>query len=62
MKPGGTEVARLALASEYVTMYGEIGKQSNNIVFNDKPADVSSLSAQAVTTMKVIEGNIIPSE
>ena len=31
LKPGGNEAARLALAGDYVTMYGEMGKQSNTI-------------------------------
>lgn len=52
-KPGGQEAARLALAREYVDMYGEMGKQSNTILFNDKPADVSALLAQAVTAIQV---------
>ena len=53
-KPGGTEAARLALAREYVEMYGEMGKQSNTILFNERPADVSALMAQAMTAMKVV--------
>ena len=48
LKPGGEEAARLALAKEYVTMYGEMGKQSNTIHFNERPADVSALMAQAI--------------
>ena len=53
-KPGGQEAARLALAKEYVTMYGEMGKQSNTILFNERPADVSALMAQAMTAMRVV--------
>ena len=53
-KPGGEEAARLALAREYVTMYGEMGKQSNTILFNERPADVSALMAQAMTALKVV--------
>ncbi len=33
-------------------MYGEKGKQSDTISLNDRPADVSSLMAQAMTAMK----------
>lgn len=51
-KPGGMEAARLALSKEYVDMYGEMGKQSNTMIFNDRPADVSALLTQAVTAMK----------
>ena len=51
-QPGGQEAARLALASEYSKMYGEMGKQSNTILFNDRPADVNALLAQAMTAMQ----------
>jgi len=53
-KPGGTEAARLALSREYVGMYGEMGKQSNTMIFNERPADVSALLAQAVTAMNAV--------
>lgn len=52
-QPGGQEAARLAIAREYVSMYGEMGKQSNTILFNERPADVTSLMAQAVAAMRV---------
>lgn len=54
-KPGGSEAARLSLAKDYVTMYGEMGKESNTILFNERPADVSSLMAQAMAAMKVVD-------
>jgi regulator of protease activity HflC (stomatin/prohibitin superfamily) len=54
LKPGGQEAARLAVAREYVTMYGEMGKQSNTILFNERPADVSALMAQAMTAIRVV--------
>jgi len=50
-KEGGNESARLALAREYVSMYGEMGSRSNTIMFNDKPADVNALLSQAVVAM-----------
>lgn len=50
-KPGGQVAAQLALAKEYVSMYGEMGKESNTMIFNDRPADVSALLVQAVTAM-----------
>jgi len=51
-KEGGTEAARLALAREYVSMYGEMGSKSNTIMFNDKPADVNALLSQAMVAME----------
>jgi len=53
-QPGGQDAARLALASEYSKMYGEMGKQSNTILFNDRPADVNALLTQAVTAMQAV--------
>lgn len=38
---------------QYITMYGEMGKQSNTMIFADRPADVNALLAQA---SKVISG------
>jgi len=49
---GGPEAARLALAQEYVEMYGQMGQKSNTILFNDRPADVNALLSQAVVTMQ----------
>lgn len=51
-KQGGQEAARLALARDYVSMYGEMGSQSNTIMFNDRPADVNALLSQAVMSMQ----------
>jgi regulator of protease activity HflC (stomatin/prohibitin superfamily) len=59
LKPAGDEAARLALAREYVAMYGEMGKQSNTILFNERPADVSALLAQAITAMRVTDGTLM---
>ncbi|CAJ1966766.1 unnamed protein product [Cylindrotheca closterium] len=50
-KEGGQEAAKLALAKDYVEMYGEMGRESNTILFNDRPADVNALLGQAVVTM-----------
>ena len=49
---GGSEAAKLALAREYVSMYGEMGSKSNTIMFNDRPADVNALLSQAMVAMK----------
>jgi regulator of protease activity HflC (stomatin/prohibitin superfamily) len=51
-KSGGQEAARLALARDYVAMYGEMGKESNTIMFNDRPADINALLSQAVVSMQ----------
>lgn len=50
-KEGGMEAARLALARDYISMYGEMGQQSNTIMFNERPADVNALLSQAVLSM-----------
>lgn len=60
-QPCGQEAARLALASEYSKMYGEMGKQSNTILFNDRPADVNALLTQAVTAMQAVSSATNPS-
>jgi len=46
-QPGGLEAAKMALAKEYVEMYGEMGSKSNTMLFNERPADVNALLAQA---------------
>lgn len=35
-------------------MYGEMGRESNTMIFNERPADVSALLAQAVTAMNAV--------
>lgn len=54
-KPGGDEAARLALAREYVSMYGEMGSKSNTIMFNDRPADINALLSQAMVAMRAAQ-------
>mmetsp|Transcript_15318 Transcript_15318/g.42493 ORF Transcript_15318/g.42493 Transcript_15318/m.42493 type:complete len:411 (-) Transcript_15318:1240-2472(-) len=51
-KKGGSEAAKLALAKEYVSMYGEMGSKSNTIMFNERPADVNALLSQAVVAIQ----------
>lgn len=51
-KPGGTEAAQLALARDYVQMYGEMGSRSNTMFFNQNAGDVTSLLVQAAAAMK----------
>jgi hypothetical protein len=33
-------------------MYGEMGSKSNTIMFNDRPADINSLFAQAALAIR----------
>ena len=53
-QPGGSEAAKLALAKDYVQMYGEMGKESNTILFNERPADTNALLAQAMATLQAV--------
>ena len=41
-------------------MYGEMGKQSNTILFNERPADVTALMAQAMTALRVTDSGFRP--
>jgi len=59
-KHGGMEAARLALARDYVSMYGEMGQKSNTIMFNDRPADVNALLSQAVMSMNAAANSSNP--
>mmetsp|Transcript_34745 Transcript_34745/g.102120 ORF Transcript_34745/g.102120 Transcript_34745/m.102120 type:complete len:417 (-) Transcript_34745:37-1287(-) len=56
-KAGGMDAARLALASEYVDMYGEMGSKSNTMIFNDRPGDVGGLLAQAAAAVGAVPGS-----
>lgn len=53
-KSGGEDAAKLALARDYVQMYGEMGSKSNTMMFSDRPADMKSLLAQAAMAIKSI--------
>ena len=50
-KPGGAEAAKLALAQDYVKMYGEMGSKSNTMFFNQSAGDVTSLLVQAAAAV-----------
>jgi regulator of protease activity HflC (stomatin/prohibitin superfamily) len=56
-KTGGADAAKLALARDYVAMYGEMGAKSNTIMFNDRPADVNALLSQAVVAMQAVQAS-----
>ena len=49
----GSEKSEKALlyliAEKNINMYGQIGSTSNTMIFNEKPADINSLIAQAKT-------------
>lgn len=47
----GAEAARLAIARDLIDMYGEIGSKSNTMFFSERPADVTSLLAQAASVL-----------
>jgi len=53
LKPGGLDAAKLALARDYVSMYGEMGKESNTMIFNERPGDVNALLSQAALSLSV---------
>ena len=42
-----SDAAKLNIAQRYIDMYAEMGAKSNTMIFNDRPADVNSLFAQA---------------
>ena len=44
---GAADAARLQMADRYIAMYSDIGQKSNTMIFNDRPADVNALLAQA---------------
>jgi regulator of protease activity HflC (stomatin/prohibitin superfamily) len=52
VKAGGQDAAKLAIAKQYIEMYGEMGSKSNTIMFNDRPADINSLFAQAALAIR----------
>lgn len=53
----GVQAAQLALAHDYVSMYGEMGAQSNTMIFSDKPGDLNALLAQAAAVVNVVPGS-----
>mmetsp|Transcript_16388 Transcript_16388/g.20023 ORF Transcript_16388/g.20023 Transcript_16388/m.20023 type:complete len:397 (+) Transcript_16388:112-1302(+) len=56
-KEGGTEAAKLALAHNYVEMYGEMGSKSNTMFFNQNAGDVTSLLVQAAAAVNTASSN-----
>lgn len=53
-KPGGDDAAKLALAKDYVEMYGEMGSNSNTMFFNQNAGDVTSLLVQAASALTAV--------
>ena len=56
-KAGGEKAATLALAKEYVAMYGDMGSKSNTLMFNERPADINALIAQASAALGAVQTN-----
>ena len=54
-KDGGHEAAALALAKEYVKMYGEMGSKSNTMFFQESAGNAQSLVVQALASMKAMD-------
>lgn len=53
--PNSADAAKLAIAQSYIDMYSDIGQKSNTMIFNDRPADVNALLAQAATIIKATD-------
>ena len=49
----GYTAAQMNIARNYIDMYSQIGSQSNTMIFNDKPADINALLAQAKAVMSI---------
>lgn len=54
----GREAAKLAVARDYIDMYGEMGAKSNTILVDNKPANVNSLLTQAALAVGAVEKRI----
>merc|ERR1740139_2129968 len=57
-KAGGADAARLALAREYVEMYGKMGSKSNTIMMNERPADVNALMGQVAVSLGAVNASM----
>lgn len=57
-KAGGEKAAKLALAREYVEMYGEMGSKSNTMFFNQSAGDINSLLVQAASAITTAVPNV----
>lgn len=53
---GGEDAAKLKLAGDYAEMYGEMGKASNTMLFQQNPGDVNALIAQAAAALGAGKG------
>jgi regulator of protease activity HflC (stomatin/prohibitin superfamily) len=50
---GASDAARMQIAHRYIDMYSDIGQKSNTMIFNDRPADINALMAQAGAVLSV---------
>jgi regulator of protease activity HflC (stomatin/prohibitin superfamily) len=51
------DAAKLQIANKYIDMYSDIGQKSNTMIFNDRPADVNALLAQAGSVLQANNAN-----
>lgn len=49
---GSEEAVKVLLATDYIEMYSRLGASSNTMLFQDRPADLNALLAQASTILK----------
>jgi N-acyl-D-aspartate/D-glutamate deacylase len=55
-----SDAAKIQVAHAYIDMYSDIGQKSNTMIFNDRPADVNALFAQASTVIGAGTGKLLP--
>ena len=55
-RPGGMEAVQLRVAEQYVTQFGQLAKESNTVVLPANVADVGSIIALAMNTIKATKG------
>lgn len=48
------QAAKLNIARELISMYGEIGQKSNTMIFSDRPADINHVLAQASAVIQAL--------
>jgi regulator of protease activity HflC (stomatin/prohibitin superfamily) len=54
-QPGGYEAVQLRVAEQYVTQFGNLAKESNTLVLPANAADVGSMIALAMTSIKAAQ-------
>lgn len=54
----GPEAAQVAIARDYITMYGEMGQNSNTIMVGEKAADINALMTQASLAFNAVKPQV----